>query len=471
MDRLRRRAHAAGGLKPSDTMAFVKTKVEELPESRVRLDVEVPEADLQHAFDHAASDMAASVRLPGFRQGKAPLPVVVARVGREAIWQEALKSHLDSWFWSAAEDSGIRPVANPEVEFDGLPQDDGPFTFSATVAVMPKPEVADWTELEVPAPEPEVPAELVDLELERIRQAAAQLAPVDGRPAREGDTVVLDITGEDVPVQRDYVAEVGAERLVPELDQALVGMAAGETKTVRLPTAGDETHPVELTVKEINEPVLPDLDDELARAATEFETLAELRGDIEGHLLEQLEEELTVRLREAAVDALVTASKVETVEPLVERRTADLWGGIARSLERRGISAETYLTMTGQSAEEVVAHLRAEAERSLKRELVLDAVATNLGVEVSDEEIDALIRDQVAEDEDPEEAKRLLQEAGGYEKLRADLRLKKALDEVAGGVKRIPVELARAREKLWTPEKEKGTKGMNIWTPSSEEAR
>jgi trigger factor len=452
-------------------MAFVKTKVEELPESRVRLDVEVPEADLQHAFEHAASDMAASLRLPGFRQGKAPLPVVVARVGREAIWQEALKSHLDSWFWSAAEDSGIRPVANPEVEFDGLPQDDGPFTFSATVAVMPKPELADWTELEVPAPEPEVPAELVDLELERIRQAAVQLAPVDGRPAREGDTVVLDITGEDVPVQRDYVAEVGAERLVPELDQALVGMAAGETKTVGLPTAGDETHPVELTVKEINEPVLPDLDDELARAATEFETLAELRGDIEGRLLEQLEEELTVRLREAAVDALVDASKVETVEPLVERRTADLWGGIARSLERRGISAETYLTMTGQSAEEVVAHLRAEAERSLKRELVLDAVATNLGVEVSDEEIDALIRDQVAEDEDPEEAKRLLQEAGGYEKLRADLRLKKALDEVAGGVKRIPVELARAREKLWTPEKEKGTKGMNIWTPSSEEAR
>jgi trigger factor len=452
-------------------MAFVKTKVEELPESRVRLDVEVPEADLRHAFEHAASDMAASLRLPGFRQGKAPIPVVVARVGKEAIWQEALKSHLDSWFWSAAEESGIRPVASPEVEFDGLPQDDGPFTFSATVAVMPKPEVADWTGLEVPAPEAEVPAELVDLELERIRETAVELAPVDGRPVRERDTVVLDITGEDVPAQRDYVVEVGAERLVPDLDQALVGMAAGETKTVGLSAGGDETHPVELTVKEIKEPVLPELDDELARAVTEFETLAELRGEIEQRLLEQLEEELTVRLREAAVDALVDASKVETAEPLVERRTAELWGGIARSLERRGISAETYLTMTGQSAEEVVGRLRTEAERSLKRELVLDAVADKLGVEVSDEEIDDLIREQIADGDDPEEAKRLLQEADGYEKLRADLRLKKALDEVAGGVKRIPVELARAREKLWTPEKEKGTKGMNIWTPSSEEAR
>jgi trigger factor len=446
----------------------VKTTVEELPESRVRIDVEVPKADLDHAFEHAASDLAASLRVPGFRQGKAPLKVVVARVGREAVWQEALKSHLDSWFWAAADDSGIRPVATPEVEFDGLPEEDAPFKFSATVAVLPKPDVPDWTELEVPAAEAEVPPDLIDFELERIRETAAELVPVDGRPVRERDTVVIDITGEGLPPQRDYVVEVGADRLIPELDQALVGMAAGESKTVELdPEESQQT--VELAVKEVKEPVLPELDDELAKAASEFETLDELRTEIETRLREQLEEELTVALREASIDALVDASTVETVEPLVERRTAELWSGIARSLERRGISAETYLTMTGQSADELVGRLRAEAERSLARELVLDAVATKLDIQVADEEVDELIREQ-AEDE-PDEAKRLLQESGGYEKLRADLRLKKALDEVVAGVKRIPVELARAREKLWTPEKEKGTKGMNIWTPSSEEAR
>jgi trigger factor len=448
----------------------VKTKVEELPESRVRLDVEVPEADLQHAFEHAASDLAASLRLPGFRKGKAPLPVVVARVGREAIWQEALKSHLDSWFWSAAEDSGIRPVANPEVEFDGLPEEDASFKFSATVAVMPKPQVGDWTELEIPSAEPEVPAELVDQELERIRETVAELAPVEGRPVQEGDTVVIDITGENLPAQKDYVVEVGIERLVPELDAALVGMSPGKTKTVQL---GSEEEPqtVELAVKEIKERVLPELDDELAKAASEFDTLEELRAEVEARLREQLDEELTVRFREAAIDALVDASEVETVEPLVERRTAELWVNIARSLERRGISPETYLTMTGQSAEDIIGNLREEADRSLKRELVLDAVASKLELEIADEEIDQLIREQSAEDDDPEEAKRLLQEGGGYERLRADLRLKKALDEVAAAVKRIPVELAQAREKLWTPEKEKGSKGMNIWTPSSEEAK
>jgi trigger factor len=451
-------------------MAFVKTKVEELPESRVRLDVEVPEEDVAHAFEHAASDMAESLRLPGFRKGKAPVPVVVARVGREAVWQEALRGHLDSWFWSAAETSGIRPVASPEVEFDGLPDDGGTFRFSATVAVMPKPEVADWTTLEVPFAEAEVPAEAVDAELDRLRDTVAELAPVEDRAVREGDTVVLDILGEGVPPQRDYVTEVGADRLVNEIDDALPGMERGATKSVDIQGAEGQL-PVDVTVKEIKEKVLPEADDELARSASEFETLEELRAEIESRLLEQLTEELEIRFREAAVDALVNASEVETVEPLVERRTAELWSGIARSLQMRGISTETYLTMTGQSADDVVARLRAEAEQSLARELVLDAAASKLGVEVPDEEIDELIESQSEEGDDIEESKRLLQENGGYERIRADLRLKKALDEIVAGVKRIPVELAAARDKLWTPEKEKEGTKMNIWTPGSEEAR
>jgi trigger factor len=451
-------------------MAFVKTKVEELPESRVRLDVEVPEEDVAHAFEHAATDMAESLRLPGFRKGKAPVPVVVARVGREAVWQEALRGHLDSWFWSAAETSGIRPVASPEVEFDGLPDDGGTFKFSATVAVMPKPEVADWRALEVPFAEAEVPAEAVDAELDRLRDTVAELAPVENRAVREGDTVVLDILGEGVPPQRDYVTEVGADRLVNEIDDALPGMERGATKSVDIQGAEGQL-PVEVTVKEIKEKVLPEADDELARSASEFETLEELRAEIESRLLEQLTEELEIRFREAAVDELVNASEVETVEPLVERRTAELWSGIARSLQMRGISTETYLAMTGQSADEVVARLRAEAEQSLARELVLDAAASKLGVEVPDEEIDELIESQSEEGDDIEESKRLLQENGGYERIRADLRLKKALDEIVAGVKRIPVELAAARDKLWTPEKEKEGTKMNIWTPGSEEAR
>ena len=453
-------------------MAPVKTTVEELPENRVRLEVEVPEADVRHALEHAANDLASSARIPGFRKGKAPIPLIVARVGREALWQEALRSHLDGWFWSAVATSGIRPVAAPEVELDDVPSDGGPFRFTATVAVMPKPDVPDWRGLEVPAAEVEVPAELVERELDALRTSVAELVPVADRAAREGDTVVVDLVGEEAGTQRDYVVEVGSGRLIEEIDKALVGMAAGETKTVRVPLDEARTADVEVTVKEIKEKALPKLDDDFARAASEFDTLAELRADVENGLREVVAAEVEAEFRENAIDALVEASNVDVPSALVDRRAAELWAGMARSLERRGVALETYLTMTGQSQEQVVERLRAEAERAVKRELVLEAVADRLALEVPDEEIEAFVREQAsAAGEDPEETLKAMREHGGLEQLRGDLRLKKALDEVATGVTRIPVDLARAREKLWTPEKEKAPSGLKIWTPGSEEAR
>ena len=450
----------------------MRTSVEDLPENRVRLEVEVPEADVQHALEHAASDLAASAKVPGFRKGKVPLPVIVARLGREAVWQEALRSHLDSWFWNAAASSGIRPVAAPEVELDELPADGGPLRFRATVAVLPKPEVADWRRLEVPAAEPEVPDELVDHELDALRSSVAELIPVDARPVREGDTVVIDLVGDDTGTQRDYVAEVGSGRLIEPIDEALVGMSAGETTTVEVRLDEQRMTTVAVAVKEIKEKLLPDLDDDLAKAASEFETLAELRADVEERLREAIADELEVRFREDAIDALVAASTVELVDALVDRRASELWAGLARSLERRGVAVETYLTMTGQSQDQIVERLRAEAERALKRELVLDAVADQLAIQVSDEDVEALVRAEASETgDDAGEALRLMRERGAFEQLRSDLRLKKALDEIVAGVKRIPAELAHARDKLWTPEKEKAGSGMKIWTPGSEEAR
>jgi trigger factor len=449
----------------------VKTKVEELPESRVRLEVEVPEEAVKHALEHAASDLAESLRIPGFRKGKAPVRVVAARVGRDALWEEAVRSHLDGWFWSAAATSGVRPIANPEVEVaDGPPSEGETFRFTATVAVVPKPRLGDWRELEVAAPEPEVPAEAVDAELERLRDAASELAPVEHRSAQPDDVVVLDLDGEEIgTTQRDYVVEVGRGRLVDEIESALVGMSAGETKEVEFELADESSASVEVAVKEIKEKVLPPLDDELAQAVSEFETLAELRSDIEAHLREQLDTELELLLRQNAADALVEASSFDSLDPMVERRTAELAAGFVRSIERRGVPLEAYLAMTGQSQEQIVERLRGEAEASLKRELVLDAVADELGLEVTDEEIEALIREQAEEaGEDPEAVLVSARESAGFEQLRGDLRMRKALDEVIKGVKRIPVELARAREKLWTPEKEKSPTETKIWTPGSE---
>jgi trigger factor len=450
----------------------VKTTVAELPENKVRLEVEVPEADVKHALDHAASDLAATARIPGFRKGKVPLRVIVSRLGRDAVWEEAVRSHLEGWFWSAAASSGIQPVGSPEVELGEAPGDGGPFRFTATVPVVPKPDLADWKELEVPAVEADVPEELVDRELDRLRVSVAELVPAGDRPVREADTVVLDLVGEKADPQRDYVAQVGAGRLIPEIDEALPGMSAGETRSVTLPLDGGETTSVDVTVKEVREPVLPELDDNLARAASEFATLAELRADIEERLREELEDELESKFREDALDALVEVSRTEVPSTIVDRRTVELWSGLARSLERRGVTTETYLAMSGQSQDQVLERLREEAEHAVKRELVLDAVAGSVGIDVADDELEAFVREQAeAAGDDPAATLTALREHGALERLRGDLRLRKALDEVAASVKRIPAEVAAAREKLWTPEKEKPASGRNIWTPGSEEAR
>ncbi len=453
-------------------MGFVETTVEQLREDRVRLSVEVPRDDLRHAVDHAASDLARTVKVPGFRKGKVPLPVLVSRLGKERVLSEAVESHIGGWFVSAAEKARIRPVSRPEYEYELPESAEGPFRFTATVAVQPPVEVADWTQLEVPAAEVEVSEELIVAELDRLRRAVAQLAPVE-RAARQGDVVVVDLVSPSGEARRDVVVEVGAGRMVEELEEALVGMAPGDTKAVEHELADGSTATVEVTVKEVKEPVLPPLDDELAKAASEHDTLADLRADIERSLRSQLEEEAEAEFRAAAVDALVEASGVTPAPALVEARASDLKAGLVRSLERRGISLDTYLAVTGRTADELRDRLREQARRSLARELVLEAVADQLQLEVTDEELEAFLRRQAEEagERDPEAFVERHAGGPGAESLREDLRLRKALDRVAAEVRRISPELAHARAKLWTPGKEKGPGDPKLWTPGQEERR
>ena len=446
----------------------MQTQIEELSQNRVRMQVEVPREDVAHAIDHAASDLATSLRIPGFRKGKVPLPVLVARVGRERLYAEAVESHIGGWFWNAASRSRIRPVASPQYEYEPPASSDHSFRFTATVDVQPKAEVADWATLEVPAAEAEVPSELVDQEVEALRHSVAELAPVDGRAAAPDDTVVIDLESADGDVQRDYVAELGADRLLPDIDAGLQGMRVGETKSIEYEVAEDDRRSVTATVKEIKEKVLPPLDDELARAASEFETLGELRADIEGRLREQLEEEVEAEFRSAVADRLVEASRVDASGPLVDARTLELARGLERSLAQRGVSLDVYLQLTNTTAEELRERLAAQARQSVARELVLEAVADQLDLQVPDDQVDELVRAQAEETGDSaDDALTQLRDGGGYERLRDDLRLRAALDRVASEVKRIPVDLARAREKLWTPGQEKSPADTKLWTPSS----
>jgi trigger factor len=448
----------------------MQTQVEELAEGKVRLDVEVPTADVQHAIDHAASDLAGSLKIPGFRKGKVPMPVLLARVGKERLFSEAVESHIRGWFWDAAARSGIRPVAQPEFGYELPDSPETTFRFSATVAVQQPPEVADWSKLEVPAADVEVPDEFVEQELEALRVSVAELASVEGRPPRDGDVVVLDLVAEGGEGRRDFVAEVGDERLLPAINEALRTLTPGESKTVQL-QLDEETSEVEVTLNEVKERVLSPIDDGLARAASEFDTVDELRADIEGRLHEVLSEEAETAFREAAVDKLVEASEVEIADTLIAARATELLRALERSLAQRGLSADTYLSLTGQNPQELEQRLLAQARQSIARELALEGVADKLGLEIADEELRDFLRAEAdaAGDEDPEAFIQTVWESGSREALRSDLRLRRALDRVIAEVQRIPVELAQAREKLWTPEKEKTEPVAKLWTPGRKE--
>ena len=448
------------------------SQVEELGGNRVRLTVDVSPHELEHAVEHAASDLAGSVRIPGFRKGKVPRQVLLANVGKDRLWAEAVESHIGGWFWNAAARSRLRPVATPEYDFALPTSESEPWSFSATVEVQPTPEIVDWTTLEVPRAESVVPEELVQHELDALRNSVAELVPADDREAREGDTLVVDLAGADGDGQPDTVIELGAGRLLGEIESALVGARVGDTRTVRYALADGSETTVDVEVKHVNEKVLPEADDELARAASEFDTFADLRADIEGRIRAAVDERIDSDFRAAAVDELVRASNVAAAGPLVEARARELLNAFVRSLAQRGISPEAYFQTTGQTPEVLTGQIRAEAAQSVARELALEAVAEKAGIVISDEDVEELVREQAgAAGDDAEEVIADIWAHGHQEQLREDLRLRAALDRLASEVKPIAPETHAAREAIWTPDKEKPAGETKLWTPGSEEQR
>jgi trigger factor len=439
----------------------MEAQLERLEGDRVRLTVEVPAAEVHHAVEHATSDLAERVRVPGFRPGKVPRQVLVQRIGRDRVYSEAVESHIGSWFWSAARTNRLRPKEPPAYDYQLPAGDSEAWSFTAEFPHQGAVEPADWTELEVPRLEPEVTDEFVEGELAVLQGAVASLSPVDGRLAREGDVAVVDIVSDEGPGQKNYVVEIGADRLLPELEDAIRHLLVGDAEVVQF---GEQN--ITVTLNELYERILPPLDDSLATSASEFDTLDELRADIVERIEEQLEKEADARFRVAAVDELLKASKVEVPGLVVDVRTRDLLNAFIRQLEMRGIDPVAYLRAAGVGGAELEQRFREEAIHSLGRELVLEGVAEKLGIEVSDDDI----RTDLLEDGESEEDVNEFMEAGGADRVRDDLRLKKAVDRVAAEVTPISQELASARESIWTPGKEEGgTAEKKLWTPGDKE--
>ncbi len=459
----------------------MQTTVSELPDSRARVEVEVDPDDVEVRIKSAAARLGQEMKIPGFRQGKVPPEIVLQRLGRQTVLSEALETSLADWYERAMLDADVNAVGDPKLDLTELPDEGQPLRFAIEVAVRPEAKISDYRGLEVGRVEPEVPAEAIDEELERLRQAFAKLNPVD-RPAADGDVVLIDYQGEvdGEPFEggeaKDYLLELGAGRVLPEFEAALPGAKAGDRKEVTV-TFPDDYPPEELRgkeakftieVKEVREKELPELDDDFASEASEFDTIDELREFVSSRIKEAMERQAEERFRSDALDAAAEKVTMELPDSIISARAEEMWRRLERSLAQRGIDPEVYAQAQGKSREELLADVRPDAEKALRREAALEAIADAEGIEVSEEEmLEALEPPPGHEDHghpEPAEALEELRKSGREGMLRDDLRMRRALDLIASEAKPIPVEQAEAREKIWTPEKEREEKG-GLWKP------
>jgi trigger factor len=465
-------------------MSSVKTSVTELPESRVRVDAEVPAEEVERRVQQAARKLGGQMRIPGFRKGKVPPPVVIRRLGREAVFDEALRSSLSEWYIDAIDRAGIAPVGEPDINFsDDAPGQGEPLAFSIEIGVRPQAKLGEYKGLEVGRREPAVEDEAIDAEVERLRDRLATL-DTEERPARMGDHVVMDYLGKvnGEPFAggegRDQLVELGSGQLIDDFEQQLVGASAGDERTVQVTFPDD--YPGELggadasfdvKVSEVKAKRLPELDDDFASEASEFDSLAELREDIVGRLRHADEHAVEREFEDAVLETATAEAQVELPEKLVHARAHELVDQTLNALTRQGISKDAYLKIAGKDEESLAHDAEPEAAAALRREAVLAAIVAAEEIQPTDEELVEALRPAAERDgSDPAELVDRLRDAGRLDQVREDVANRQAMELLVREAKPIPVEQAQARQKLWTPGKrdsESGSGSGQLWTPGS----
>jgi trigger factor len=461
----------------------METTLKELPNSRVEVEVDVAAADVEKATSRAARAMAKEMRMPGFRAGKAPASLVIQRLGFSPVLQEAIREALPEWYELALFDSGVSPIGDPSIEMVSMPENEGePLKFKFEVGVRPAAKLGDYKGLEVGKEEKEVPDEVVDTEVERIREGFARLEPVD-RAGAEGDSLLIDFEGfvDGSAFQggaaEDYLLALGSGQLIEGFEEQLVGASAGEEREVNVTFPEDyqaehlagEDAVFKVKVKEVREKVLPELDDDFASDASEFDTLEELRDDIREKVGTALGSRAEEDFRIAAIDAAVEAATVEVPAELATARATERWERMERQLAGQGMDPNAFLQMQGKTRDELIEETKPDAEKELRREAVVTAIAEAEGIEVSEEEmIEALAHSAEHERTTPEKLLERLRQSGRDRMVSEDLRARKAIELVADSAKPIRKEQAEAREKIWTPEKEQQEKSSELWTPGSD---
>ncbi|MEU7883278.1 trigger factor [Microbispora bryophytorum] len=373
----------------------MKTAVEELSPTRVKLTVEVPFKELEPSLQAAYKKVAQQVRVPGFRPGKVPARIIEQRFGRAVVLEETLNDALPKLYGQAVDETEVFPVSQPEIEVTKI-EDGEQVEFTAEVDIRPAFDVPDYQGAEVVVDPAEVTDEDIAAQIEALRQRFATLAGVE-RPAQNGDYVVMDLRAEidgrnlDEQQAADVSYEVGAGSVLEGLDDALEGMTAGDEKTFRTTLVGGENAGEEadviINVKSVKEKVLPELDDEFAQLASEFDTLDELKDSIRQQVRRNKLVDQVVQSREKALDALLDRIDIPLPESALQAEIDARKHNLEHQVAESGLSREAYLRLQQTTEEELFAEYEATSAKALKSGFVLDKIVNAEEIGVSEQEL------------------------------------------------------------------------------------
>ncbi|MFG2047871.1 trigger factor [Micromonospora sp. NPDC048935] len=372
----------------------MKSTVETLSPTRVRLAIEVPFVELEPSLKKAYREIGSQVQVPGFRRGKVPTAVIDQRVGRGTVLNEAVQEAIPENILAAVREHDLKTLGRPEVEITEFNDGDS-LNFTAEVDVRPEITIPDASSIEVTVDELQIDESEIDEQVKNLRERFATLKTVE-RAAAEGDYVQIDLNatvdGEDVPGgQASNIShEVGSKQLLPGLDEAVVGLAAGEDTTFTTQLVGGDfagrDAEVAVTVRTVKEKELPELNDEFAQMASEFDTIEELRGDLRGRVTQGKQVEQIYAARDKALAQLVEAADIPAPEGVVREEVESRKQAMVDQLERIGASMEEYLAAEDKTEEQIDAELTEAATEGVKVQLLLDTLADAEDVQVSDDE-------------------------------------------------------------------------------------
>ncbi|MCA1730405.1 MAG: trigger factor [Actinobacteria bacterium] len=429
--------------------------VTKLEDNRVLIEVEVPPEAVKKGVEAKVRELSKQVKVPGFRPGKAPRRVIENRVGRDYIYMEALQDSLPAWYSAAVVENDLRPIDTPKIDFDGTLDEQEGFKFSATVEVRPEATLGEYKGVEVPKREVEIEDENVNGALEEFQDQFATLAAVENRPVQEGDFVVLDYKGEGLSggavegaEAEDYMMEVGGGELLEEFEQNLVGMSAGERKQfgVTFPPDYEEESLrgqsvlFRVHLKEVKERELPSMDDEFAKEASEFETMEEFRAAVRKQLEEALEQRVEAEFRGMVLDEVAGKAEVRVPDVMVDEKAEEMADSFERTVRAQGIEPEQYYQLAGSTREEVKERVRDDAADTVKKELVLEAVAVAEGITADEHEVMHQI-EHLAENtgRSPQEIAETMRRNGTYALLEEEIVRSQALDFLAQNAAPVPM--------------------------------